>query len=361
MRNSTERALRILLWLMAGAALIAGMLALDQAHRAAFPALAQEELSTGALFLGMLLYVLGMPFAGWLLGAASGCRLQEMHLIFLSVTGQQGLQVRFTRRFGLGVSLLPPRTDGTSPYVLPSLSRLVWGGLLGGAALLATAAAWAQPAARTLLVLDLLYALFLLVTLLPRSRRDDAISLYLDLKRSREFRRTWECAQCILSAQRAGKSLADMPPEWFLTAPPAKVEHVLMQVHAVNSASYLMPQLRFREAYAIVEPLLALQPAPETHESIACAILNGAICEALADLPPCCLLQLDHPSVRYMTPPPWRVRRLLAEYARTLVVDRDAQLAARLLERIGDAASAGFNGTLIRLLQEKAGYKEEEA
>ena len=75
-----------------------------------------------------------------------------------------------------------------------------------------------------------------------------------------------------------------------------------------------------------------------------------------------CLSQLEHPSVKYMTPAHWAPRARTAQYARALLLNRDEAEAAALLPAIEkDVAEDQTDGALIRRIQEKAGIPPKEA
>ena len=107
-------------------------------------------------------------------------------------------------------------------------------------------------------------------------------------------------------------------------------------------------------------PTKSIPPTPATHTVVACSILNGAVCEALAELTPVCLNQLEQPSVQYMTPPAWQPRYLTALYARALLIDRDEQKAGELLVQLRQADPAHIEDEMIRLLQAKAENQTKE-
>lgn len=293
-----------------------------------------------------------LPFAMWGLGRLFGYRLNRIKLGFLHISGKGRPRLRLGR-FGYGALLLPPRTDGTSP-IAPVLMGLL--SMLGFGALFALLAwiFWATAAAQPLMLLSLFCVAFCLMRLLPRQDGLDDLSLYLALRHDSELRRAWECGFHINAALAEQMSLTDMPDEWFLTAPPANAERPFIAPLAVNTSSRMMRQGRYADAYAMLAPLLAHVPTPQTHQMLSCAILNGAICEALADLPPRCLNQLDHPSVKYMTPPTWESRRLTAQYAHALFVAHDETAAAQTFEKLKAADPKELQLPVIRSLQEKA-------
>ena len=93
---------------------------------------------------------------------------------------------------------------------------------------------------------------------------------------------------------------------------------------------------------------------------IASAILNGVMCEALGDLPPMCMSQLDHPSLKLPLPQNWENQRLLAEYARALFLHRDEAEAAAILPKLEAAFDKeGRTREGIEKLQRKAGILPE--
>ena len=166
----------------------------------------------------------------------------------------------------------------------------------------------------------------------------------------------------ITAALNEGKRLADMPDAWFQRYPAEIADDVYVSNCIINGSSRLIRQHRFEEAYAMLRPLFDLNPAAENHHFIACSILNGAICEALTDRPPMCLSQLEHTSVKYMTPPAWQPRLLTAKYARALLLNHDDAEAAALLEAMEQHIEKDdIDRRLVLRLQEKAARKEEQA
>ncbi len=348
------RYLRILcvLVLLIAAVCVAVGLSLLQQSQYRQPVIADDRMNILLPALEILGLLLLLPFAAWGLGCRYGYRLALLKLGFLHISGKDGRRVRLGR-FGYGVLLLPPRTDGTSPILPVLLAPLC---MLGFGVLFALLSwvFWATAAAQSLMLLCLGCVALVLVRLLPKKDGLDSLSMYLALRRNPELRRAWECSFHINAALAEKKTLSEMPDEWFLTAPPASAESPFAAYLAVNTSSRMIRQDRYADAYAMLAPVLALVPAPQTHQALSCAILNGAICEALADLPPRCLNQLDHPSVKYMTPPAWEPRRLAAQYAHALFVAHDETAAAQTLEKLKAADPQEIQLAGIRALQEKA-------
>lgn len=359
MKHRFERAPRILLLLALGVGLVWGYSALNAAHQAAYPGLYATPPFL-LILLAIFLLLVTKPLVMALTGAACGYRLKCLQLLFVEITRRERLHVRLTGHIRLGILMLPPRTDGTAPCQLYVASPFLCYGALAGLALLLSAVFWQTSAARSLLYAAFLLLLFLLVSLLPSANRLDGLSVLLALRRSREFRRSWACAMYINGALMDDCRLIDMPEEWFLTELPSQISHPMFQAHITNSVSRRMRQGRFGEAYALLQPLLALPPAPATHAVIACSILNGAVCEALAALPPVCLNQLEQPSVQYMTPAAWQPRYLTALYARALLIDRDEKKAGELLAQLRQADPAQIEDEMICLLQAKAENQTKE-
>lgn len=359
MKHRFARAPRILLLLALGVGLVWGYSALNAAHQAAYPGLYAAP-HFMLILLAIFLLLITTPLVMGLTGAAFGYRLKLLQLLFLEITRRERLRVRLTGRIRLGVLMLPPGTDGSAPCLLYVASPFLYHGALAGLALLLAAILWQTSAARGLLYAAFLLLFFLLVSMLPKANRTDTLSMLAELRRSREFRRSWACAMHINGALLDDCRLIDMPEDWFLTEPPSRIDHLFFQTHVTNSVSRRMRQGRFDEAYALLQPLLALPPAPATHTVIACSILNGAVCEALAELPPVCLNQLEHPSVQYMTPAAWQPRRLTALYAHALLISRDEQKAGELLTQLRQADPTHIEDELIRLLQAKAENQAKE-
>lgn len=350
-----------LLMALLGAALW-GEVRLSVLHQHTYPQYYDTQASmpfAPILFFILLIFVL-MPLSQVGAGFASGYSLYHLQLPFLNICSKGKVRPRLSRQLRPGIHMLPPRTDGTSPYRLYLLSLPLTILLVILLTALLTALCWSTAAARTFLPLTLASTAALCVLLLPRKNRDLLAPLFL-FPRASEVQRAWECTLHITAALSEDKRLHDMPGEWFAVAPPVHTENSYVQVYTINSASRLMRQYRFSEAYALMRPLFDLTPAPETHQTIACSILNGAVCEAIEELPPMCLSQLEHTSVKYMLPPTWQPRLALAKYARALVLDHNEGEAAAFLPEIEKAIADGkTDGTLLRMLQEKAGVVPHE-
>lgn len=357
--------IRILLVAAVIIALFYGFMQVYGLHMRSFPQHYANSAITNLIpFVAALVLFPLPPIVRVQLARRGGYRLYWMQLLFLEVCRGGKVKLRFNGRIRLGMLMLPPRTDGTSPYRLYLLAMPLI--LLGSAVLLALLAAllWETAAFLVLFSLALMSLVGCCVLLLP-NKNGDSLSLFFALNRHPELVRTCECSAYISAALSDGMLLADMPEDWFISEPPVLTDSIHVQVHTINSASWLIQHQRFADAYALLRPLFDLQPAPENHQSIACTILNGAICEALADLPPMCLNKLDHPSVQYMTPAAWQGRLLTAKYARALLLEHDEAAADALLKECealskNDARDAN----IVRLLQEKAGrnmMSEEEA
>lgn len=312
-----------------------------------------------ALLLILLIFVLMPLFRVWS-GFVSGYSLYQLQLPFLSICSKGQMRPRLSRQLRPGIFMLPPRTDGTSPYRLYLLSLPLTLLTLILLSALMTALCWHTAAARDFLPLTLAGTAALCVLLLPRKNGDLLAPLFL-FPQAPEMQRAWECTLHISAALSEDKRLHDMPGEWFTSVPPVHTEDSYVQVYTINSASRLMREHRFRDAYALMRPLFDLTPAPQTHQTIACSILNGAICEALEELPPMCLSQLEHTSVKYMLPPNWQPRLSLAKYARALLLNHNEEEAAAYLPALEQANADGQGDeTLLRMLQEKAGIVQAE-
>lgn len=355
MKKKLFNGVRVLLVVGIILAAFYGYMQLYGLHMRSFPQHYTNSAVTHLLPVAAMLVFLPLLLMAWvMIGRKLGYRLHWMQLLFLEVCRAGKVKLRFTGRIRLGMLMLPPCTDGTSPYRLYLLAPTLI--LLGTAVLLALLAAllWETAALYSLISLAFACVGVGCAKLLP-IKNSDNLGLYFDIRRSPEMHRAWECCAYIGAAMEAGTRLASMPDDWFISEPPAQADNIYMQVHIINSASRLIQQEQFAKAYPLLQPLLNLQIAPDTHQSIACAILNGAICEALAELPPRCLGQLDHPSVQYMTPPSWQGRVLTVKYARALFLNHDAQEAAALLSQCEERLKTDDrDANIIRLLREKA-------
>lgn len=357
MKKKLSRLMITLLLLAAFAAAFAGMMHLSNLHRAEYPRLHAANAPQNILPVIGAAACLGLfSLFVALCSKVCGYRFLELRLLFLHVRKEEG-RLRFRLgKPGLGTLVLPPRTDGTSPWRLFVMLRPLYFGLVTLVFLLLIIPAWGTTAFRPLLLPVFLYLCMTLISLLPRKNGLDPLSLWRKYSRSRDCLRAWECASYVAVALHQEKKLMDMPEEWFGTYPAELAADPYVSNCLINGSSRLMRQRKFAEAYAMLAPLLDIAPSPDTHTSLACAILNGAICEALANLPVRCLEQLEHPSVAYMCPETWKERALMAKYARAALITRDAEEAAALLQALAQLPDkTRVDGELLLLIQERAG------
>ncbi len=362
MKRKASNALRIILLLALFIGTTAAAMHIIDLHAADCPWLYTPEADPGyrPLILGAVLYLL-MPLVQAGLLHASGCQVMAVYVLFLHVRFDDGIQVGLGRP-GMGTWYLLPRLDGTSPYVLPLLSAPLCFLTYSAMCTLLLIPTWGSYAARILMLPAYLGLVITLTLLLPRKNGADVLSRVLILRKGKDYVRALECSMHVSFALSQGKKLLDMPEEWFQTYPTETAEDLYVSNCIINGSSRLIRQCRFQEAYAMLRPLFDLNPTPENHQVISCSILNGAICEALTGLPPMCLSQLEHTSVKYMTPPTWQPRLLTAKYARALLLNHDEAEAAVLLEEMTKHIEQNdIDRRLVLLLQEKAGAKEERA
>ena len=190
--------------------------------------------------------------------------------------------------------------------------------------------------------------------------RSNVFDRILVFRKSRDLRRAWECSLHQNAAMDHKTKLRDMPAEWFLPYPEALKDEPLVMYANFNRAAWLISQDRYAEGYEVLRYFFDLVPAPKTHTMIASAILNGVMCEALGDLPPMCMSQLEHPSLKLPLPQNWENQRLLAEYARALFLHRDEAEAAAILPKLEAAFDKeGRTREGIEKLQRKAGILPE--
>ncbi len=338
-----------------------GYMALLDFHYACCPELHETSINYALVFLPLLCYFLLAIFPLAMMNAASGYKLHKLHWLFLEITQPDKLRIRWTKKLGFAARLLPPRTDGTSPYVF------YWLGVYFCMAALAVilgvllVICWRTPAARYLAIaFPAALVWVFLMPILPT--KNNALDRVLAFRRSRDLRRAWECNLHITAATERKEKLADMPDEWFLPYPKELADHSLVRYANFNRASRLINLDREAEGYEALRYFFDLTPAPQTHGMIASAILNGAICEALIDLPPMCLSQLDHPSLKLPLPPNWETQRMLAEYARALFLHHDEAEAAAILPKLEAAFEKdGRTREGIEKLQRKAGLLTDNA
>lgn len=361
-----KRKLVTLLRIMAFAAVLVGWCifyrAFEDFHRARFPALYSNGAPVSSLLLPLFCFILLTLVASVLVGHLCGYKLLRLNLFFLEISKPDKLRVRLSKRLQFGVHMLPPRTDGTSPYILPRLSS--WMFMLACTALigLLTCVFWRTRASWTLVNLLGGCVLVCFVPLLPMGRNDLLTRLW-EFHGSRDLRRAWECMMHISAAIERDEKPENMPDEWFLPYPEAIKDHIFVQYNNYNRAIRLTLQKKEAEGYEILRYFFDLKPAPSNYMLIAGAILNGALCEVFADLPPMCLSQLDHDVLKAPLPPEWERGRLTAQYARALFLHHDEAEAAAILPALEkEIEKQGKGRETLERLQEKAGLlpKEED-
>lgn len=340
--------------LIAGLVLaVIGFMYLGDLHREAFPRFygaGRERSILPGLLAGMLFLLTPLAVAG--AGRLCKHRVTQSCIAFVHIVWGKGIRLG---RPCFGTAMLPPRLDGASPFVLPMLSTSLYSLCLSGLFLLLSLLLWKTAEVETLLFIALFFFVLALTQCLPRANGTDVLSRVWRMRRSPDLVRAWECATHINDALADGKTLPDMPDAWFQTYPAELAEDVYVSNCMINGSSRLIRRERYGEAYEMLRPLFNLKPAPHTHRVIACAVLNGAVCEVMNDLPPMCLEQLDHHSVKYMTPSNWQPRMELARYARALLHHNEDEAAEILsgLEKLLEQNDADRT-TLIRL-QRKTG------
>ncbi len=354
---------QLMLFLVLLLAGFAGMLALLTRYQASFP-----EMQTFHPYWGLtviLVLVALAPLPLWLCRRISGYTILGLHFPFLHVEKQaNGWKARPVRSFRTGVVMLPPRVDGASPWKLVVCCHLLY--LMAAGTVLAalTALCWRTPLLPALLTACFSCWLGLAVVLRPR-RDGSGVLTTLRRMRDQEYRRTWEVGMHINQAIWQERSLLEMPDEWFRPVPDELLCVPNVSVYMVNVSSRLLRQERYQDSYAQISRLLPLTEQP-THDQYALMrnssiLVIGALDEAVAQLPPKCLHRLDDPAVRYMLPDHWRTLRLLADYARALLVTHDDAAVEKLLTELTPAI-AGHAGDelLLRRIQEVAGAAGEK-
>lgn len=341
--------------------------ALFEAHYASFPAMYDTKLNLLPVYVPLVLFLLLLPFPVAGICIRSGYRLHRMQWLFLEITKPDKLRVRLTKKFGYSARLLPPRTDGTSPYLCYLLSGYLCFAALGLLTALLAVLCWRTPAARYLNILCPACLLVVIAWPLLPTRRNP-FDTALSFRKSRDLRRAWECNLHTLAALDDKVKLSKMPEEWFLPYPDELKDEPLVMYGNFNRAAWLCNQERYAEAYEGLRYFFDLKPEPRTHHLIAMAILNGVVCEALGEdengkpLPPMCMSQLDHPSLKLPLPPEWEAQRLQAEYARALFLHHDEAEATAILPKLEAALDkAGRDHEGIEKLQRKAGLLAEDA
>lgn len=313
-----------------------------------------------ACTIGFVLLLLSLPIGSCLLSRMGGWQLHTLHILFIQITRKDKLRVRIVPRLGFYTHMLPPRIDGASPWALRLFASLIWVAGLFVLLALAAAATWLLPVCPVFIVLCGGCLGGSSGVLLPT--KNDTLLQALRFRRDARYRQAFECAQHINAAVMDKVRLQDMPEAWFPALPAALLDDQYVRYITFQRSSWLICNDREKEGYEALLPLLDLTPTPETYTPIAGAIINGAIVEALNDLPPRCLKLLDDPSIKYMTPVSWERVIKTALYARALFLHHDAQEAAQLLPEIEKHLTAESDRPrrTLRRLQEKAGLIPKE-
>lgn len=335
------------------------MKALIVYHVDSCPELYGVEINRLLAYLPLLGVFAIVPFPVAAAALLSGYKLVRLRWFFLEISKPDKLRIRLTKKLGLGAQVLPPRTDGSSPYALYWLSGNIYLVALALLLGLLTALLWRMPAARYLNIWFCAMMMACLVPLLPT--KNSSLDRVLAFRNSRDLRRAWECSLYLNAAMGKKEKLSDMPEEWFLPYPAELKDHPLVMYANFNRAAWLISKDRWMEGYAELQYFFDLVPAPKTHTMIASAILNGVVCEVLGDLPYMCLSQLDHPSLKLPLPPAWETQRLQAEYARALFLHHDEVEAAAILPKLEAALEKdGRTREGIEKLQRKAGLLTDD-
>lgn len=332
-----------------------GIWALFDLHYTSCPELHIAPLRHAPLYLGLAAAILLLPLPATGITLLSGYRLHRFHWLFLEITRPDKLHIRLTKKPGWTIRMLPPRTDGTSPYVVYWCAGDICMAALALILGLLTVLLWRTPAARYLLIaFPAVLVWVFLMPLLPTKR--SPLDRVLAFRRSRDLRRAWECNMHVTAAGEKKEKLEDMPEEWFLPYPAELADHPIVRYANFNRASRLINQDRYAEGYEALQYFFDLKPTPVTKPLVAGAILNGALCEGLGDLPPMCLSQLDHPVLKHPLPKGWQTQYLYAEYTRALFLHHDEQEAAAILPKLEAALDRdGRSRNGLDKLQRKAG------
>lgn len=360
MKKKLVKLIRIVLAAGVAYAWYRGMQAFVRFHYTCCPELYGTDMNMALYFILLLLMAVLMilPVTG--LALLSGYRLHRIRLLFWEITKSDKLQIRLTRKFGWSVRVLPPCIDGTSPIAMYWLGRYLYLAAETVMFGLLAALCWRTPAAH---YMDLYFLSGVLCTflmpLLPG--RNNGVDHFLTFRKSRDLRRAWECGLHLIAAADNKTKLRDMPAEWFLPYPEALKDEPMVMYANFNRSAWLIAQERYAEGYEGLRYFFDLKPEPQTHGMIAMAILNGVVCEALAEMPPMCMSQLDHPSLKLPLPIEWEAQRLQAEYARALFLHHDETEAAEILPKWKEALDkAGRDYEGVEKLQRKAGLLVDE-
>lgn len=323
-----------------------------------------ETLSTNTLAaaytIGLVLLLLSMPIGACLISRIGGWQLHTLHILFIQVSNKDKLRVRFVPRLGYYARMLPSRIDGASPWVLRLFAEPFYLTAMSMLLALACVITWHTPVAHIFLILS--FGCFSGACFILLPSKNDRLLQALRFRRDARYRQAFECAQHISAAGMDKVHLQDMPEDWFPALPAALLDDQFIRYITFQRSSWLIRNERELEGYEALLPLLDLSPAPETYLTIAGAILNGAVVEALHDLPPRCLQLLDDPSVKYMTPANWDRAVKMALYARALFLHQDETEAAALLPEVEKHITPEREEPrrTLRRLQEKAGLVPKE-
>ena len=126
------------------------MKALIVYHVDSCPELYGVEINRLLAYLPLLGVFAIVPFPVAAAALLSGYKLVRLRWFFLEISKPDKLRIRLTKKLGFGAQVLPPRTDGSSPYALYWLSGNIYLVALALMLGLLTALLWRMPAARYL-------------------------------------------------------------------------------------------------------------------------------------------------------------------------------------------------------------------
>lgn len=253
-------------------------------------------------------------------------------------------RARFSLAGTAGQCLLapPPWREENFPYQLYNMGGVIVNLLTAAVCGLLAWALWLRPVAALLLVEAALVGLIMALTNgipMPGLTVNNDASNQRNMMRSRDARRALWVQMNVAAAQTEGKSLREMPEEWFEPFPEASMDNPLVASVAVFSAQRLLDALDLPGAEAAIRALLAREKGVLALYQ-ALLTLDGAYCELVGGHPADMTEGLDKPAVRQIMKAMRRYPSVLrTQYAEALIRRHDEAQAGKYLEAFEKAAA----------------------
>lgn len=305
--------------------------------------------------------LLGYPItrAGYLIfGLLSGCQLVECSIFGLGLHRSADGRLRFAFRRPmrrLCALLKPPAYDGTSPYRLHTAGGALACAIVGALMLAASLLIRSTPEMYYVgLIALLLFAWALVLILHPTQGvlvqlRQYAANLH--------HRRAREHHMIVQANTRQGRTLSDLPEDFFLPYPQELWHDPTILIAQHNISSWMISTGRYEQAHETLLQLMQVFESPDLklpHKDIQRLYFTCtcAMAEMLSGAPPVYSERLNEPNIElFLGGGSWGTHLLLAKYIRELLVTRNAPAAQQLLNRLHNTPTP-LSASQRRLLQE---------